>query len=67
MGLEIFDKYKCVFEPILHVDELPTDVYRQIQLKDAAKYITMRTYLSPQKYWEAWQILLKHHKDARQI
>ena len=67
MGLEVFDKYKCVFEPIPHVDELPTNVYCQIQLKDATKYITMRTYSSPQKYQEAWRILLKHHKDARWI
>ena len=47
MGLEIFDKYKHVFEPIPHVDELPTNVYCRIQLKDATKSITMRTYSSP--------------------
>ena len=67
MGLEIFNKYKCVFEPIPHVDELPTDVYCQIQLKDTTKSITTRTYSSPQKYWEAWRNLLKHHEDARWI
>ena len=67
MGLEVFNKYKCVFEPILHVDEFPTDVYCRIQLKDTTKSITTRTYSSPQKYQEAWQILLKHHEDARWI
>ena len=33
MGLEMFNKYKCVFEPIPHADELPTNVYCQINSK----------------------------------
>ena len=64
MGREIFDKYKHVFEPIPHVDELPTDVYCRIQLKDASKMIATRSYSSPHKYREAWQTLLQHHEDA---
>ena len=54
MGREIFDKYKRVFEPIPHVDKLPTDVYCRIQLKDASKTIATQSYSSPRKYWEAW-------------
>ena len=64
MGHEIFDKYKRVFEPIPHVDKLPTDVYCWIQLKDALKTIATQLYSSPCKYQEVWQTLLQHHKDA---
>ena len=46
MGSEVFNKYKHVFEPIPHVDELPTDVYCQIQLKDASKTIATQLYSS---------------------
>ena len=45
MGCEVFNKHKCVFEP--HVDELPTNVYCQIQLKDASKSIMTWSYSSP--------------------
>ena len=64
MGLKVFEKYKHIFEPIPHVDELPMDVYCQIQLKDTTKLITTRTYSSPQKYCEAWCTLIQHHEDA---
>ena len=67
MGREVFTKYKNVFEPIPHVDELLTNVYCQIQLKDASKIITTWSYSSPQKYWEAWRTLIRHHEDAGQI
>ena len=64
MGHEIFDKYKRVSEPIPHVDELPTDVFCWIQLKDALKTIATQSYSSPHKYWEVWQTLLRHNEDA---
>ena len=67
MGSDVFSKYKPAFEPIPHVNDLLTDVYCWIQLKDAMKSITTRTYSSPQKYHEAWQMLLQHHEDAGQI
>jgi hypothetical protein len=44
------DKYAKVFNPIPHVDELPTDIYCCIKLKDASKTFTTRSYSSPQKY-----------------
>ena len=61
------DKYNAVFKPIPHVDELPTDVYCWIHLKDTSKTIAMWSYSSPWKYHEAWCTLLQHHKDAGQI
>jgi len=36
-GANIMKEYHDVFEPIPHLDELPTNVYCQIQLKDASK------------------------------
>lgn len=58
MGKEVFVKYKAVFKPISHVNDLPTDVWCHINIKDASKRITMRTYSSPCKYCEAWRTLL---------
>jgi hypothetical protein len=43
-------KYSIVFNPIPHVDELPTDVYFHIKLKDAFKMITTHTYISLHKF-----------------
>ena len=57
-------KYSRVFNPIPHVDELPTDVYCCIKLKDASKMITTRTYTSPRKFKEAWATLIQQHLDA---
>lgn len=67
MGLEVFEKYKTLFEPIPHVNDLPTDVYCCIKLKDANKTVTMRSYSSPQKYCEAWCTLIDSHETAGQI
>jgi len=36
-----------VFSEIPHIDELPTDVYCRIKLKDASKSIHTRTYSTP--------------------
>jgi hypothetical protein len=63
----IKDKYSKVFNPIPHVDELPTNVYCCIKLKDASKTITIHTYSSPQKYKDAWAILIQQHLDAGHI
>jgi len=60
-------KYSKVFNPIPHVDELPTDVYCRIKLKDASKTITTRTYTSPRKYKAAWAELIQQHLDAGRI
>ena len=41
------DKYSDVFDQIPHLDELPTDVYCRIRLKDVTKTITTRSYSTP--------------------
>ena len=64
MGSEVFSKYKPAFELIPHVNDLPTNVYCQIQLKDAMRSIATWSYSSPWKYCEAWQMLLQHHEDT---
>ena len=51
-AVRFFNKYKCVFEPIPHIDKLPN---------------TTQSYSSPQKYHKVWQMLLWHHEDAGKI
>ena len=46
-------KYSQVFNPILHIDDLPTDMYCHIKLKDVSKEITTHAYNSPQKFKDA--------------
>ncbi|KAJ7156122.1 hypothetical protein C8R43DRAFT_848728, partial [Mycena crocata] len=48
-------EYSCLFEPMPHVDQLPTDVLCEIKVKEADKTFKTRTYQSPRKYQEAWQ------------
>ena len=67
MSAEVFQKYTHVFEPIPHVDDLPTDIYCRIKIKDSTKTISIWTYSSPQKYQEALQTLIWSHEDASQI
>jgi hypothetical protein len=67
MSDAVKDKYSKVFNPIPHVDELPSDVYCRIKLKDASKTITTRTYSSPRKYKDAWATLIQQHLDAGRI
>lgn len=52
---------------IPHTDNLPTDVYHRIRLKDPNKIIASRSYQCPKKYKEAWQILLDQHLEAGRI
>src|ERR1700685_3413424 len=61
------DKHSNVFHPIPHVDELPTNVYCRIKLKDVSKTITTCTYTSPRKFKEAWATLIQQHLDAGRI
>jgi hypothetical protein len=57
-------KYAKVFNLIPHVNELLTDMYCCIKLKDASKTITTWTYSSPHKYKDVWVTLIKQHLDA---
>jgi hypothetical protein len=61
------EKYKDIFSPIPHLDDLPTDVYCRIQLKDATKTFATRSYSTPRKYKEAWSTLIQQHLDAGRI
>ncbi|EDR02067.1 reverse transcriptase-RNase H-integrase [Laccaria bicolor S238N-H82] len=63
----IKSEFKEIFEPIPHIDELPTGIVAEIHLKNAEKTIKTRTYPSPRKYKEAWQILIQQHLDAGRI
>jgi hypothetical protein len=67
LGDDVKANYADVFATIPHMDELPTDVYCRIQLKDASKTITTRTYSTPRKYKDAWAVLIKQHLDAGRI
>jgi hypothetical protein len=60
-------EFHDVFEPIPHVDELPKDAYCRIKLKDCTKIIASCSYSCPQKYKEAWSILIQEHLDASWI
>ena len=61
---DIRTEFKEVVEPIPHVNDLPTDVFTSIKLKDAEKTIKSRSYPSPWKYKEAWSILIQQHLDT---
>ncbi|KAJ7104802.1 hypothetical protein C8R44DRAFT_639620, partial [Mycena epipterygia] len=55
LGISIKAEYQPIFEPIPHVDDLPTDVLCEIKIKDAYKTLSKRSYQSPRKYKDAWQ------------
>ena len=67
LGVAIKIEFKDVFSEIPHIDDLPSDVYCRIKLKDASRSIHTRTYSTPRKYHEAWAILIKQHLDAGRI
>ena len=60
-------KFKDVFSKIPHINELPTDIYCRIWLKNASKLVQMRTYSTPCKYHKAWAILIKQYLNAGRI
>src|ERR1700678_1860097 len=64
---EIREDFRDLFEPIPHVNRLPTDCLAEIHLKDPTLRVKGRTYPCPQKYRESWQILIKQHLDAGRI
>jgi hypothetical protein len=57
-------EYNPIFEPIPHVDRLPTDVVCEIQMKNAYKSLSKCSYSSPHKYCDTWSILIQKHLDA---
>ena len=67
LGEEIKFHFPDVFSSIPHANDLPKNVYAHIKLRDAAKQITTRSYSTPQKYKEAWALLIQEHLDAGHI
>ena len=67
LGNTVKYKYNNVFTPILHLDELSTDVYCRIKLKDATQTIKTQSCTTPCKYKEAWATLIQQHLDASYI
>jgi hypothetical protein len=64
LGDAIKNKYSDVFDAIPHVDELPTDIYCRIKLKDSYKVFATHSYSTPRKYKEAWAMLIQQHLDT---
>jgi hypothetical protein len=56
--------FSKVFEPIPHVDELPSEPLAQITLKDTEKIVKTKNYRCPWKWKDVWYTLLQQHLDA---
>ena len=67
LGKGLMKEYSDVFALIPHLDELPTDIYCRIQLKDAMQTIKSHSYSCLRKYREAWQVLIQQHLDVGHI
>ncbi len=50
-----------------HTNTLPTHTMCKIKLKNADKIITSHSYSCPQKFCEAWQMLIEKNIDAGRI
>lgn len=64
---EFRQQFSCVFQPIPHAAQLPTQVTARIQLKEAFDAFKTRSYSCPRKYRDAWQILVNEHLQAGRI
>jgi hypothetical protein len=64
LGKQIVTEFADVFTLIPHLDKLPSDVYCLIKLNDPNKTIATRSYSTPRKYRETWQMLIQQHLDA---
>lgn len=54
-------------DDIPHVNQLPTDVWHDINLKDANLTIVRRQYDCPKRYRDAWKTLLDQHINAGRL
>ncbi len=57
----------CFPSDIPHLDHLPSDIYHEINLKDANMTIVRRQYDCPKKYREAFKTLLTQHLEAGRL
>jgi RNase H-like domain found in reverse transcriptase/Reverse transcriptase (RNA-dependent DNA polymerase)/Integrase zinc binding domain/Chromo (CHRromatin Organisation MOdifier) domain/Aspartyl protease len=60
----IKNDFKKLFEPIPHVNELPTDVTARINLKNSYDTIKNRTYTCPRQYKDAFAKLIQMRLDS---
>jgi hypothetical protein len=60
-------EFAAVFEPLPHVDELPTQPRARIRLKNPDHCIKSHNYPCPQKWKDAWHVLLQQHLDTGRI
>ncbi|KAG6860051.1 hypothetical protein C0995_016490 [Termitomyces sp. Mi166 len=64
-------EFKEIFEPILHAEMLPMDVFMEIHLKKDSEKVYCRilthAYQCPRKYQSVFQTLIQQHLDAGQI
>jgi hypothetical protein len=62
------EKYSSCFPTdILHIRDLPTDVYHHIEVKPGIPISTAWAYSCPCKYREGWKTLIDQHYAAGQI
>ncbi len=64
---EMRQQFHSVFEPLPHVNELLLEPIAQILLKDPNISVKTQNYPCPQKWKEAWHMLLQQHLEARCI
>ena len=64
LEIDIMEEYKSIFEPIPHVNELPTTEMARIQMRDAYDKISMRTYPCPRQYKDAFKQLIQGRLDS---
>ena len=67
LGTEMKEEFRDVFSEIPHADELPSNVFCWIKLKDASKTVQTQSYMTPRKYRKAWAILIRQHLDTGHI
>ena len=62
--MQLKKEFKDIFEPILHIDQLPTTETACIKLKDEYKKIANRTYSVPRQFRESFAILIQKRLDS---
>ncbi|RXW11428.1 hypothetical protein EST38_g14427, partial [Candolleomyces aberdarensis] len=64
---QILSEYEDVFSPPSLVDNLPSDVYARIRLKDPNWSMPSCTYSCPRKYRDKWKELIEEHLAVGRI
>jgi Aspartyl protease len=64
LDLSLKKEFQPIFQPIPHVNELPTTETARIHLKNAYDTIKNRTYSCPRQYKDAFAKLIQLHLDS---